>query len=555
MLIVCSNCQSKSRVPDSAAGKKGKCPKCGAIVAIPLAEPAAAAPPLSNANAAAAPAPPADPTPTPAKLQPGEAPTVASTVPPSPAGETPVPDTGQTPAARHGKYTFLAPPQAADELGRLGPYRVLKVLGEGGMGVVFIAEDVRLKRQVALKAMLPDVATKPAARERFLREARTAAAIEHDHIVAIFQVDEDRGVPYIAMPLLKGCSLEDWLRRQPPGTLPVPLILRLGRQVAEGLAAAHAHGLIHRDIKPANIFLQGAAATGDVTLVPSPAADFRVKILDFGLARLTAGEQHLTLSGVIMGTPAYMAPEQARSGSKVDHRADLFSLGIVLYRLATGTLPFKGEDMMSTLMSVAMDRPLAPRVLCPELPPELSDLVMKLLEKEPDDRFVSADEVVAAISTLESSSSSPTAPAARALPEPVLLESTPRSAPAPAPPPLPREHADEEEEPRRRAWERDDDHDEDWDRLRIEKQEAPGMSLASMIVGICAATLPVILCYIGAVPGAICGIVAIVLGVIGRKRGGASFALTGIICGSAGLLISLGWMLFFLGICMFPLMR
>src|SRR5207302_11179012 len=180
-----------------------------------------------------------------------------------PTGDTPQPGTAAdvpaVPAVPAGPlaYSFLAPPQAAGELGRLGPYRVLRVLGQGGMGVVFVAEDTRLGRQVALKVMLPEMANKPAARERFLREARTAATLEHDHIVAIYQVDEDRGVPFIAMPLLKGLSLDDWLKQKQQGARSTPLslaqILKIGREVARGLATAHERGLIHRDIKPANI--------------------------------------------------------------------------------------------------------------------------------------------------------------------------------------------------------------------------------------------------------------------------------------------------------------
>src|SRR5262249_54020502 len=146
-------------------------------------------------------------------------------------------------------YDFLAPPQRADEIGRLGPYRVLKVLGSGGMGVVFRAEDVQLQRPVALKAMLPALASSTSARERFLREARAAAAIEHDYIVPIYQVGEDRGVPFLAMKLLAGEPLEDRLKR---GELPLAEVLRITREIAVGLAAAHQRGLVHRDIKPAN---------------------------------------------------------------------------------------------------------------------------------------------------------------------------------------------------------------------------------------------------------------------------------------------------------------
>jgi tRNA A-37 threonylcarbamoyl transferase component Bud32 len=282
---------------------------------------------------------------------------------------------------------------------------VLKVLGQGGMGVVFLAQDTRLGRQVALKAMLPHLAAKADAHERFLREARTAAAIEHDNIVAILQVDEDRGVPYIAMPLLRGTTLESWLREHADEMLDVPLILKLGKQIAMGLAAAHTAGLIHRDIKPANIFLQATAIdpTGRCALLPSSplVVDFRAKLLDFGLARSSAGDQNLTQSGAILGTPAYMAPEQARRGIKVTHRADLFSLGVVLYRLCTGRVPFQGDDMMSTLMATAMEEPAPPRDLNPALPPRLSKLVMRLLAKHADQRPESAAEVVERLEAIE----------------------------------------------------------------------------------------------------------------------------------------------------------
>jgi hypothetical protein len=288
-------------------------------------------------------------------------------------------------------FTFLAPPQQPDELGHLGSYRVMKVLGQGGMGMVFQAEDVRLGRLVALKVMLPELAQKAEARTRFLAEARAAATIEHDHIVAIYQVDEDRGVPFIAMPLLKGMSLEDWLKGKQQGTPPTrlsfPQVLKIGREIARGLAAAHDQGLIHRDIKPANVWLDATAGG-------------RVKILDFGLARVSTGQQNLTQSGAIIGTPAYMAPEQARCET-VDARADLFSLGVVLYRLCTGQLPFQGKDVVSTLMAVVGNEPAAPRQVNPDLPPALSDLVMRLLEKDPTKRLGSAQEVVTAIQAVE----------------------------------------------------------------------------------------------------------------------------------------------------------
>ena len=238
---------------------------------------------------------------------------------------------------------FLAPPQQDDEMGRLGHYRVLQVLGQGGMGVVFQAEDEYLGRQVAIKAMLPHLASNICARERFLREACLAAGLEHDHIVAIHHIGEQRGVPYIVMPLLRGESLDSRLKRAQPVAL--ALVLQVGLEVADALATAHAQGFLHRDIKPANIWLENRAGRAEDPGVPGPAQDtrllgpVRVKVLDFGLARLTAGTQEpLTLTGAVLGTPGYMPPEQV-DGDELDGRSDLFSLGCILYRLCAGRLP------------------------------------------------------------------------------------------------------------------------------------------------------------------------------------------------------------------------
>jgi serine/threonine protein kinase len=282
-------------------------------------------------------------------------------------------------------FAFLAPPEGPDEIGRLGAYRVLKLLGRGGMGMVFKAEDPQLQRAVALKVMLPTIAANEAARERFLREARAAAKLEHDNIIAIYQVGDDRGVPYIAMPFLKGMSLEDWLKRNPP--LKMPQILRIGREIARGLQAAHDRGLVHRDIKPANLWLD-AATNG------------RIKILDFGLARPEKEDAGLTRSGQILGTPSYMSPEQAE-GKKIDGRSDLFSLGVVLYRLCTGVLPFRGPNIMAVLMALATQDPPPAVSLNPEMPPALSDLIARLMRKDPAARPASAKEVVDSIATIE----------------------------------------------------------------------------------------------------------------------------------------------------------
>src|SRR5262249_37228732 len=264
-------------------------------------------------------------------------------------------------------YSFLSPAQGPDELGSISHYRVLKVLGAGGMGIVFEAEDTHLQRRIALKCMKPALIT-PANRERFLQEARATAAIEHDHIVTIYQVGEDNGVPFLAMKLLQGQSLEDKLKEE-GGWLALPEVLRIGREAAEALEAAHDKGLIHRDIKPANIWLEGERG--------------RVKIVDFGLARAAQGETNLTQEGLVMGTPAYMAPEQA-DDKPLDHRCDLFSLGCVLYRAATGQLPFKGKDSMAIMMALANKVPEPPHSIDPMIPTALSDLIMDMLAKDPD---------------------------------------------------------------------------------------------------------------------------------------------------------------------------
>jgi serine/threonine protein kinase len=344
---------------------------------------------------------------TPADLSGGE--TVGAAPLARPRGEKPETDL----------TTLFQAAQTPDEIGRLGPYRIVKLLGRGGMGAVFVAEDSRLRRTVALKVMLPAIACQADARERFLREARMAAAIEHDHIVSIYQIDEDHGVPFIAMPLLKGATLED--RLSPDSPLSVPQILKIGREVAKGLAAAHERGLLHRDVKPGNIWLEEREAESQVPSQPSPdcGADFRVKLLDFGLARPSAGGDVISHPGLVVGTPAYMAPEQAR-GEVPDGRADLFSLGVVLYRLCTAQLPFPGSNPMEVFTALASRVPPPPHTVNAAIPPALSALVMQLLEKDAGKRPASAREVVARFQQIEAAPPQPPAP------------------PGPTPPPGPR---------------------------------------------------------------------------------------------------------------------
>jgi serine/threonine protein kinase len=384
--FLCSGCGKSLKVKDEFAGRKGKCPHCQQSMTVPSVADAARerAEQAGHDNYSESDAKTILPPSLDAAL---DSKTILPAVPRGKAGmkkgNTVIPD-APTANSDAELYDFLSPAQEADEIGRLGTYRVLKVLGAGGMGVVFQAEDPKLKRLVALKAMLPALAASGTNKDRFLREARAAAAIEHDHIIPIFQVDEDRGVPFIAMPFLRGESLEDRLKRE--RKLPLEEALRIAKETAEGLGAAHERNMIHRDIKPANIWLEGEKG--------------RVKILDFGLARSASGESNLTQQGAIIGTPAYMAPEQG-AGKPVDTRCDLFSLGCVLYRMATGTLPFKGADTVSTLVAVATETPKPPRKLNPAVSPRLSKLIMELLAKDPKHRPPSALSVVDLIEELE----------------------------------------------------------------------------------------------------------------------------------------------------------
>jgi serine/threonine protein kinase len=297
--------------------------------------------------------------------------------------EEPAPSTLSPRTCPPVDLNWLAPPQEPGEMGRLGPYRILGVLGGGGMGIVFRAEDLQLRRPVALKVLPPSSGDTAIARQRFLREARAAGALKHDHVITIYQVGEDRGVPYMAMELLQGESLQDRLKRQ--GRLPVADVLRIGREMALGLAAAHAQDMIHRDVKPDNVWLEGQAG--------------RVKLLDFGLARV-GGDVQITKAGTVVGTPAYMAPEQA-AGKDVDARCDLFSLGSVLYQLVTGERPFRGHDPLTLLIAIANDTPIPPWEISRGMPMELSDLIMRLLAKDRRYRPASAREVIEALESIE----------------------------------------------------------------------------------------------------------------------------------------------------------
>ncbi len=365
----CPCCRETFRAPEDQAGKAVRCPECGLTVLVP-----SFVPPCREDGLGETVELPPEAVPASVTEQEKETPLTGA----SDHGDR---QTGRGPP--DDLCAFLAPAQGPGEVGRLAHYRVLEVLAVGGMGVVYKAEDTLLRRLVALKAILPRLASRPALRRRFFREARAAAAVEHDHVVAIYQVGEDHGVAFLVMPLLRGESLEDRLQRE--RRLPLPVAVRVGIETAEALAAAHAAGLIHGDVKPANIWLEGepgASATG-----------WRVKVLDFGLA-VAVGQQADV--GAIFGTPNCMAPEQAL-GLVVDHRCDLFSLGVVLYRLTTGEQPFKGQGPVRLLRALTTRRPRPPRQVNAEVPEALSALVEELLAKGPESRPASARKVADAL--------------------------------------------------------------------------------------------------------------------------------------------------------------
>jgi serine/threonine protein kinase len=275
-----------------------------------------------------------------------------------------------------------------------GNYCLYRRLGEGAMGVVFEAEDMRTRKRVALKLMKPELANNVTSRQRFLREAQAASALQHSNVVAIHEVGELSEIPFIAMEYLVGESLRDRIKRG--GAMPWREACRIATEVADGLAAAHRQGLVHRDVKPANIWLQHPGQ--------------RVKLLDFGLVRLQHQDVELTREGLTVGTPAYMSPEQIR-GQNVDGRSDLFSLGVVLYECLTGKRPFSGDQVLAVMAQVLTHDPAPPRQLNPQVPEAVSRLVMQLLAKDPARRPASASEVAENLRQLiRSPSSQPAAP-------------------------------------------------------------------------------------------------------------------------------------------------
>jgi len=270
---------------------------------------------------------------------------------------------------------FLQPCEQPDTLGRLHEIEILEVIDRGGMGVVLKGFQRELGRYVAVKVMAPHLACSGAARQRFVREARAAAAIVHLHVMAIHSVNASSRLPYLVMPFVDCESLQRRLDRD--GPLELTEILRIGLQVSAGLAAAHAQGLVHRDVKPANILLERGVD--------------RAMLTDFGLAR-AVDDASITRTGVIAGTPQFMSPEQAR-GESVDARSDLFSFGSVLYAMSTGRPPFRAETSFGVLRRITDTEARPIREINATLPDWLATIVDRLLAKQPSDRFGSAAEV------------------------------------------------------------------------------------------------------------------------------------------------------------------
>jgi tRNA A-37 threonylcarbamoyl transferase component Bud32 len=361
----CSQCGRQLRAPDEAAGKKVKCPRCGA--ATPTTRPVPAqAPPTATAGPAPegpldAPVPAAPPT---REIDAAD----AATLPPAPVEVLPIPPGMPLPS--------------------LPGYELLEELGRGGMGVVYKARQARPRRLVALKMILAGEHAGANALHRFRTEAEAVARLAHPGIVQVYEVGEHNGLPYLALEYIEGGSLADRLRR---GRLRPRQAAALLHQLARAVQHAHQKGIVHRDLKPANVLLTALPEGGD------DEAGCSAKVVDFGLAKPLEGMTSLraggprTQSGAVLGTPSYMAPEQAGGKSRdIGPAADVYALGAILYECLTGLPPFQGDSLLDTLIQVTTEEPTPPRELRPQCPPALEAICLKCLRKAPADRYASA---------------------------------------------------------------------------------------------------------------------------------------------------------------------
>ena len=299
--------------------------------------------------------------------------------------------------------TLMGAPASADEarpdtrdplVGQTlaGRYRIIKRLGEGGMGIVYLGEHVMLEKKVAVKLLSEDMSRKQDLVQRFMQEAKAASRVGQENIIDVTDVGQtSEGSVFFVMEFLDGHDLAGLLRKQ--GALPWPRIQAIVGQICRALAAAHAKGIIHRDLKPENVFLVEREGNKDF-----------VKVLDFGIAKMSGSDggeaARLTRTGMIFGTPEYMSPEQAR-GEKVDHRVDIYALGVILYEMICGEVPFKADSFMGVLTKHMMDTPQPPSARRPDLgvPVEIEQFVMRALAKDRDQRFQTMEELGAALAT------------------------------------------------------------------------------------------------------------------------------------------------------------
>ena len=275
-----------------------------------------------------------------------------------------------------------------------GTYQIVRVIGEGGMGKVYEARHARLTRRFAIKVLHAELARNADILARFRREAESAAAVAHRNVLEVFDVaNTDTGRPYIVGEFLDGKDFHDFLEQV--HRLEVPMAVSITRQICSGLQAAHDLGIVHRDLKPENIFVLGVGADGSVSQSPV------VKILDFGISKVLGhNSQNLTRTGVIMGTPNYMAPEQARGG-QVDHRADIYALGAILYRMLTGKRAYDGKDAASVLAAVQQSDPIRPRIIEPSIPETMEVIIQRAMAKDVRDRYQSMTELDADLASFD----------------------------------------------------------------------------------------------------------------------------------------------------------